>query len=90
MSETPKGFWGWALGPHADRNMLVFILVLCAILAVLGFVFPSTNFPFISEVPMGAAVASFGAALVAVVAAWPLRFLLRRRAGYYSGKDDSK
>jgi len=90
MSDTPKGFWSWALGPHADRNMLVFILVLCGLLAVAGFIVPSQGIPFISEIPMGAAVASFGAALVAVVAAWPLRFLLRRRMGYYNEKDDPR
>jgi len=90
MSDTPKGVWSWALGVHADRNMLVFILVLCAILAIAGFVFPSEGLPFISEIPMGAAIAAFGAALVAVVAAWPLRFLLRRRIGYYNEKDDPR
>ncbi len=90
MSETPKGFWGWALGPNADRNMLIFIVVICALLTVAGFIVPAEGVPFISDIPMGAAVAAFGAALVAVVASWPLRFLLRRRIGYYSEKDDPR
>ena len=90
MSETPKGFWGWALVPHADRNMLVFISMLCIVLAIAGLLIPAEDVPFISQVPLAAAVSSFFAALVAVIAAWPLRFLLRRRAGYYSGKDDGK
>jgi cyanate permease len=90
MSDKPNGFWGWALTEQADRNMLVFIVILCVLLGAAGLVFPSSGLPFISDIPFGAAVASFAAALVAVVATWPLRFLLRRRIGYYSGKDDSQ
>lgn len=90
MSDKPKGFWGWALSKHADRNLLVFIAILCVLLANAGFIFPAEGMPFISDIPFGAAVASFAAALVAVVATWPLRFLLRRRIGYYGGKDDAR
>jgi|GEM_PF-6067118 len=90
MSDRPKGFWGWALTPQADRNMLVFIALLCIGLAIAGLLVPADGMPFISEIPLGAAVTAFIAALVAVVAAWPLRFLLRRRVGYYNEKDDPR
>ena len=89
MSENKSGFWSWALTARADRNMLVFIAILCALLLIAGFALPMPDMPFIADVPAGAALAAFFAALVAVVLSWPLRFLLRRRAGYYAPKDDA-
>lgn len=68
MSDKPEGFWGWALIKQSDRNMLIFIVILCVLLAAAGLALPSTGVPFISDIPFGAAVASFAAALVAVVA----------------------
>ncbi len=89
MSDKKSGFWSWALTPRAGGHMLVFISILCAVLLVTGFVLPMPDTPFIADIPAGAALAAFFAALVAVVLSWPLRFLLRRRAGYYASGDDA-
>jgi len=83
------GFWGWALTDKADAHMLTFIACLCGLLAVAGLLLPAPDMPFVSDIPFGAAVAAFAAALIAVVLAWPLHFVLRRRPGYYARKDDA-
>lgn len=87
MTDNKKSFWSWALTPKADAHMLWFIVGLCVLLLLAGLVVQTPDMPFISDIPFATAVSAFAAALVAVVLAWPLQFLLRRRAGYYAGDE---
>jgi Zn-dependent protease with chaperone function len=90
MSDNPKGVWAWALKPGAEQRLLVAVAVICVVLAIANLLVPAAGVPFIADLPLGAAIPAFAAALVAVVLTWPLRMLLRRRASYYADKEDAK
>ena len=90
MSDKPSGFWSWALTEKATQRMLGAVAVICLLLAVANLLVPAADVPYVVDLPLGAALPAFAAALIAVLLTWPLRMLLRRRSGYYTQKDDAK
>ncbi len=86
MAEKKSTMWAWALRPDSGARALGLLGLACIILAVAGLVVPFGGI-LLSHVPLGPAIVGAGAALAAVILAWPLRFILRRRAGYYDDKE---
>ena len=83
MADRQVNMWRFATSKGAGARALGLILLICIALAGAGLLIPMAGVAYFGAMPFAPALAGAAAAVIALILAWPLRFLLRRRPEYY-------
>lgn len=89
MADRQNGMWRFATRPGAGARGLGLLVLACIALGGAGLLVPTEAVPYFGATPFAPALAGAAAAGIAIALAWPLRFLLRRRPGYYGENGDT-
>ncbi|MCW5725284.1 MAG: hypothetical protein KIS81_10055 [Maricaulaceae bacterium] len=79
--------WAWTAAPAARAVGLIVLVVAALALAGADWLRPREDYVGFAAAPGFYALLGLGAAVIAMLAAWPLRRSLERREDYYGGDD---